>query len=55
MKHSERFVYERSSVLSSFITYSERFLLCECQVRALFDDNGKQVDEAGPSIPVQVN
>lgn len=25
-----------------------------CQVRALFDDKGKRVDEAGPSIPVQV-
>ncbi|KAL6500607.1 hypothetical protein OROHE_025404 [Orobanche hederae] len=24
------------------------------KVRALFDDNGKRVDEAGPSIPVQV-
>ena len=24
------------------------------QVRALFDDGGKQVDAAGPSIPVQV-
>ncbi|KAJ8761976.1 hypothetical protein K2173_006578 [Erythroxylum novogranatense] len=24
------------------------------KARALFDDNGKQVDEAGPSIPVQV-
>lgn len=24
------------------------------QVRALFDDKGKRVDEAGPSIPVQV-
>jgi hypothetical protein len=23
-------------------------------VRALFDDGGKRVDEAGPSIPVQV-
>lgn len=24
------------------------------QVRALFDDAGRRVDEAGPSIPVQV-
>lgn len=25
------------------------------QVRALFDDSGNRVDEAGPSIPVQVS
>lgn len=25
------------------------------QVRALFDDDGNRVNEAGPSIPVQVN
>lgn len=25
-----------------------------CQVRALFDDGGKRVDKAGPSLPVQV-
>ncbi|MDQ3268611.1 MAG: translation initiation factor IF-2, partial [Pseudomonadota bacterium] len=33
------------------------YLVCGVQygrVRALFDENGKQVDEAGPSIPVQV-
>ncbi len=33
------------------------YLVCGVQygrVRALFDENGKQVDEAGPSIPVQL-
>ncbi len=33
------------------------FLVCGVQygrVRALFDENGQQVDDAGPSIPVQV-
>ena len=33
------------------------YLVCGIQygrVRALFDENGKQVEEAGPSIPVQV-
>ncbi|RPE81425.1 translation initiation factor IF-2 [Vulcaniibacterium tengchongense] len=33
------------------------YLVCGVQygrVRALFDENGKQVDKAGPSIPVQV-
>src|SRR5258705_7094451 len=33
------------------------FLVCGVQfgrVRALFDENGKQTDAAGPSIPVQV-
>ncbi len=33
------------------------FLVCGTQygrVRALFDENGRQADEAGPSIPVQV-
>src|SRR6187549_1544888 len=33
------------------------YLVCGVQygrVRALFDENGKQVDQAGPSIPVQV-
>ncbi len=33
------------------------FLVCGVEygrVRALFDENGRQVDEAGPSIPVQV-
>ncbi len=33
------------------------YLVCGVQygrVRALYDENGKQVDEAGPSIPVQV-
>ena len=33
------------------------FLVCGIEygrVRALFDETGKQVDEAGPSIPVQV-
>lgn len=41
-------------MLYLFVAYAERFLVCECQVRALFDDNRKQVDEAGPSTPVQV-
>lgn len=48
-----------TNVLVCFIRLSlmlkpERFLVCECQVRALFDDSRKQVDEAGPSTPVQV-
>lgn len=42
-------------MLSLLVTCAERFLVCESQVRALFDDNRKQVNEAGPSIPVQVN
>ncbi|KAK6134444.1 hypothetical protein DH2020_031823 [Rehmannia glutinosa] len=29
-------------------------IMLVAEVRALFDDNGKRVDEAGPSIPVQV-
>lgn len=29
-------------------------VISKCQVRALFDDNGKRVDDAGPSIPIQV-
>lgn len=52
----ERFVYEIEN-LRSFLSLSlmlKDLLICECQVRALFDDNGKRVDEAGPSIPVQV-
>src|SRR5690606_32344766 len=33
------------------------FVVCGVEygrVRALFDENGKQIDEAGPSIPVQL-
>lgn len=30
------------------------FPFSHCQVRALFDEKGNRVDQAGPSIPVQV-
>ena len=29
-------------------------MLCHFQVRALFEDGGKRIDQVGPSIPVQV-
>ena len=36
------------------LIHFKRIIYLFGQVRALFDDGGKRVDEAGPSIPVQV-
>lgn len=43
------------AALCTFINFRHfKFLYGTCQVRALFDDGGSRVDEAGPSMPVQV-
>lgn len=42
-----------STVLLCFPLYLISFISF-FQVRALFDDGGKRVDEATPSVPVQV-
>ncbi|EPS69459.1 hypothetical protein M569_05307, partial [Genlisea aurea] len=40
--------------LATFIVQNGSLRRGDVVVRALFDDNGKRVEEAGPSIPVQV-
>lgn len=43
-----------NSLVDLFLNAAHSLFGIHVQVRALFDDGGNRVDEAGPSIPVQV-